>query len=160
MANPRDNLSLTLTEPEDGTVLVVRRGDAYEAIVRDDTNGAIRGRRWFPAANPDEPMTWRTALEYAEQVFTLGAPLDSSAPKTSVRVGQVWGDNDPRSTGRKVRVVEVDDTHATVEAYIHPGARHLHSKPPRRSRIRLDRFRPTATGYRLLQDAQEVPDGR
>ncbi|GII87093.1 hypothetical protein Ssi03_50830 [Sphaerisporangium siamense] len=78
-------------------------------------------------------------------------------PETpDVRPGQVWAGCDKRSAGRKVHVVEVGDTHAVVEAYIPPGARHLHTRPPRQSRIRLDRFRPTSTGYRLV--SAEAPD--
>ncbi|MFE9736151.1 hypothetical protein ACFYO9_37495 [Streptomyces sp. NPDC005863] len=52
--------------------------------------------------------------------------------------GQIWQDTDPRSSGRKVRIVEIGETHATV----HDGKR--------QSRIRLDRFRPTSTGYRYI----------
>ncbi len=155
MSNLKNRLADTLTEPGDGTVLIARRGDAYEAIVRDDTNGTGQGRHWYLAANPEEPMTWRTALEYADQVYALGAPLTPAAPRNVVRPGQVWADNDKRSSSRKLRVVEVDETHAIVEEYIPPGAR-LRTKPPRRSRIRLDRFRPTATGYRLVQEAPDA----
>lgn len=62
---------------------------------------------------------------------------------TTVEVGQVWADNDPRGYGRKLRVVEVDQTHATVEA--------VADQRGRRTRIRLDRFRQTANGYRLVE---------
>jgi hypothetical protein len=69
----------------------------------------------------------------------------------TVRLGQIWADNDPRGYGRKVRVVEIGDTHATVELHQprHPVSS---AKPGRRTRIRLDRFRPTSTGYRLVTD--------
>lgn len=53
-------------------------------------------------------------------------------------VGQIWQDNDPRGHGRRIRIMEIDDTHAVV----HDGKR--------RTRIRLDRFRPTSTGYRYV----------
>lgn len=67
-------------------------------------------------------------------------------------VGQIWQDNDPRSYGRKVCVVEITDTHALVELHQprHPVSS---AKPGRRTRIRLDRFRPTSTGYRYVGDA-------
>jgi hypothetical protein len=84
--------------------------------------------------------------------------MPDPAPEIRVKPGQIWADNDKRSAGRQVRVVEVGNTYATVEAYIPPAAQHLHSKPPRRSRILLTRFRPTSTGYRLVQDAEEAPD--
>lgn len=56
----------------------------------------------------------------------------------TVRAGQVWADNDKRSRGRRVNV---DEHHALVQ-----------SSTGTRTRIRLDRFRPNSTGYRLLTD--------
>jgi hypothetical protein len=71
-------------------------------------------------------------------------------------VDQIWQDNDPRSPGRYLKLIAVDDTHATavpVEwddlfGVAHPmgGAR--------ATRIRLDRFRPTSTGYRYVGTAK------
>ncbi|HEU4751613.1 MAG TPA: DUF6354 family protein [Armatimonadota bacterium] len=69
-----------------------------------------------------------------------------------VRPGQIWADNDKRSAGRKVRVVEVGETHATVEQVITGQT----ARKPRRSLIRLDRFRPTSTGYRLISDPAPI----
>jgi len=75
-----------------------------------------------------------------------------------VTVGQVWADNDHRSAGRRVLVVGVDDTHATVELLGQRGrAARGHdaaqvAEPGRRTRIRLDRFWPTSTGYRLVSE--------
>lgn len=65
-------------------------------------------------------------------------------------IGQIWQDADPRAYGRKVCIVEITDTHAIVELTVPRGAGHLHAKPGRRTRIRLDRFRPTSTGYRYI----------
>lgn len=69
-----------------------------------------------------------------------------------VKVGQVWQDADPRDQGRYLRVVETTDTHAIVMRTDRHGA--VWGKE-RRTRIRLDRFRPTSNGYRLIQDAPE-----
>jgi hypothetical protein len=74
-----------------------------------------------------------------------------------VRPGQIWQDNDKRSHGRQVRIIEVDDTHAVVELHVPRGAGHRGAKPGRRTRIRLNRFRPISTGYRLVEDAGEQP---
>ena len=72
-----------------------------------------------------------------------------------VRVGQIWADNDPRCRGRRtVRVAEVGETAAVVEAVTDWDGNK--STAPRRTSIRLNRFRPTSTGYRLIQD---VPGG-
>jgi hypothetical protein len=82
---------------------------------------------------------------------------DSTTP---VRPGQIWADNDKRSYGRKVRVVEIDATHATVELVDQRGRPAANTpvqraETGRQTRIRLDRFRPTSTGYRLHEDAPE-----
>lgn len=67
-----------------------------------------------------------------------------------VRVGQVWQDNDKRYRRRPrfLQVTFVGAEAATCEAwYDEPG--YL----ARTVRVRLDRFKPTSTGYRLVQDA-------
>ena len=75
-----------------------------------------------------------------------------------VRVGSVWADHDKRSAGRHVQVVAVDATHAKVELCSERGrpARGHEAapvaKPGRQTKIRLDRFRPTSTGYRLVSE--------
>ena len=63
--------------------------------------------------------------------------------------GQIWQDNDPRSCGRKIRIVGITGTHAVVELY-QPRQPVSSAKPGRRTRIRLDRFKPTSTGYRYV----------
>lgn len=73
----------------------------------------------------------------------------------AVQPGQIWADNDPRSTGRHIRVLTVDETHADVEQHL--PRRHSPAKPSRTTRIRLDRFRPTSTGYRLVRNADGTP---
>jgi hypothetical protein len=72
----------------------------------------------------------------------------------TVRPGQIWADNDKRSSGRKVRVLHVGETHATVQEEFPEGT--AGRRKPRQSRIRLDRFRPTSTGYRLVQEAPDA----
>lgn len=64
-----------------------------------------------------------------------------------VRVGQVWRDNDPRlqKCSRRIEVVEIDRDHAICKL---AGV-----ETKRRTRIRLNRFRPRSTGYVLEQDA-------
>jgi hypothetical protein len=66
-----------------------------------------------------------------------------------VRVGQVWADNDSRSSGRTLRVDAVDVRYAycTVLTAGEPGGR-----TGRHTRIALERMRPTSTGYRLVGD--------
>lgn len=71
-----------------------------------------------------------------------------------VRAGQLWQDNDPRIAeakkgNRMVRVTFVGPTHAQVETW-YDGEIGAHS---RTGRVRLDRFRPSSTGYKLVEDA-------
>lgn len=66
--------------------------------------------------------------------------------KVTVEVGQVWVDNDKRMSGREIRVVRIDGLYAFVQ--IIPG-RFRFAKSE--TRIRLDRFRPTSTGFRLKE---------
>lgn len=68
-----------------------------------------------------------------------------------IRPGQLWMDNDPRSTGRRLRVVEVDDRYAYCESPAGLGSK------SRKSRILIDRLHPTSTGYRLIEDPEGDP---
>jgi len=72
---------------------------------------------------------------------------------TEVRVGQVWADNDKRSEGRHVKVVFLDGTHAWVVRCSPTGRVFTNARGnAAKTRIRLDRFKPTSTGYRLVED--------
>jgi hypothetical protein len=85
----------------------------------------------------------------------------------TVRVGQVWADNDKRGYGRHVRVVAIEPAvpgdrytravpaRAVVEL-VKARKNWPDTKPGRRTRIKIDRFRPTSTGYCLIHD---VPGG-
>lgn len=74
---------------------------------------------------------------------------------SGVAAGQVWLDCDPRSAGRRIRVVEIDGRYAVVELVDKRGRPALghetqqKAEPGRRTRIRLDRFVERSTGYRL-----------
>ncbi len=61
-------------------------------------------------------------------------------PMPGPEVGQVWIDCDPRTHNRRVKVVEVGETHATL-APIDGG---------RKTRVRLDRF-ARSNGYRRAE---------
>jgi len=65
-------------------------------------------------------------------------------------VGQIWQDNDKRGYGRRIRIVEIDGAYAVVELVTPRRVGHSAAKPGRQTRIRLDRFRPTSTGYRYI----------
>lgn len=67
-------------------------------------------------------------------------------------VGQVWQDNDPRTGGRRLRIVAIDGDRAVVELYT-PRDGVVVVRPGRRTRIRLRRFRPTSNGYLYVGEA-------
>lgn len=63
-----------------------------------------------------------------------------------VQVGQVWKDNDPRAKERLLQIDEAGETHARASVVVvRKGG--FDKAPGRSVRIRLDRFRPTSTGY-------------
>ncbi len=59
-----------------------------------------------------------------------------------VKRGQIWRDNDPR-TPRQLKVVKLDGMYAICE----------NTALKRRTRVRLDRFKPVRTGYTLVYDS-------
>lgn len=76
--------------------------------------------------------------------------IDSAAFAPDVRIGQVWADNDWRSQGRTVIVLDIEDD-AAICAVVWPGRR-----PRRRTKISLRRFRANSTGYKLVSDVPKV----
>jgi hypothetical protein len=70
--------------------------------------------------------------------MTTSAAEKQSNPY-NVQVGQMWERCDRRDVGKRVRVESVGDTHAIVRSSGGPA-----------TKIRLDRFRPGSTGYRLV----------
>jgi hypothetical protein len=61
----------------------------------------------------------------------------------NVKIGETWGENDPRYTCEDRRIVEVitiSDGYAEIR----------HIKTGRRSRVRLDRFHGKRGGYSLM----------
>lgn len=75
----------------------------------------------------------------------VGAAMQSSLP-IKVRAGQWWRDNDPRHAGsaREIKVLEVVGDKALVQNQGGTG---------RKTKIKLSRFKPTNTGYKLVKDA-------
>ncbi|MGR6924264.1 hypothetical protein ACU635_59225 [[Actinomadura] parvosata] len=132
------------------------------------------------AGTPRDPVTRRlpAALGGGPGHLTeeQGSMTTSAAEPPAVRAGQVWADNDPRAAGRTLRVERLDgdqaicmvltnsdSTQRHLDAYARPRP---HSNRPilrdtrgTLRRIALSRFRPTSTGYRLVEDSAGVPDG-
>ena len=68
-------------------------------------------------------------------------------------VGQIWQDNDKRADNRLIWIERTDTTHAHVrQVALTADGKPVPLPGVRRTRIRLDRFRPTATGYRYIAD--------
>jgi hypothetical protein len=83
------------------------------------------------------------------------------AEQPGVRVGQVWKDNDKRSGERLLKVYALDEQTVWTRdnrAVSVPIARCRRLVGPNREpvgrwlEIRVDRFRPTSTGYRLVEE--------
>lgn len=94
----------------------------------------------------------------------------NAAPE--VRVGQVWADNDPRSAGRTVEVIEIGLTKDRITSRRGwAGRTEVREEKPavrvrtltvsrnvsistigRETLVLLDRFRPIKTGYQLIKD--------
>jgi hypothetical protein len=64
----------------------------------------------------------------------------------TVKVGQVWMDCDKRMYNRKLLVVRIEGDHALCA-----NAADRNGKA--RTKIRLDRFRKSSTGFILVHDA-------
>ncbi len=109
--------------------------------------------RWSGYAMADCPGAGEPPADTDTLSDTADSRPDTSADNPDVRVGQVWQDCDRRGYGRKLRVETIDGTHATcVEVHITPQGAVVLSTPVRRTRIKISRFRPTSTGYRLIRD--------
>jgi hypothetical protein len=82
----------------------------------------------------------------------------AAAAANAVKPGQIWQDCDPRSYGRHLLVETIEEPAGRAPAravVLLVGANgDVHGRE-RRTRIKLDRFRPTSNGYRLIRDVQE-----
>lgn len=80
--------------------------------------------------------------------------MTEPTPVPAPAVGQIWADNDPRVPDRFLEIVSVDDTHATMRQVARtPQGASAILPGVRSTRIRLDRFRPTSTGYQYIGEA-------
>lgn len=70
-----------------------------------------------------------------------------NANPEDVKVGQVWADNDWREAGRQMRVDRIEGDHAFCTVTAQKDGKLNRRK---RTRIRLDRFKPTQRGYVLV----------
>lgn len=71
---------VTANEPPDGSVLIIKDGDGFRIIERDDTVAAERSanpnERWFDCADGlADPMPLYQHLKYADTVYALGEKL-------------------------------------------------------------------------------------
>lgn len=80
---------------------------------------------------------------------------------TEVKPGSIWADNDERSAGRTLRVERIEDgkavctilTNITVtQVELERGVKRLRDMRGKTTRISLARFKPTSSGYRLVED--------
>jgi hypothetical protein len=69
--------------------------------------------------------------------------------RVTVKVGQVWEDNDPRGYGRQLKVVAIEGAYAICEV-VYAG-RFSDVVAGTRRKILLRRMRPNSKGYRLVE---------
>lgn len=78
-----------------------------------------------------------------------------------VRPGQIWADNDKRSSGRTIRVDEIIGSPQGDRVAVCTILTNRDAADPndwgtdmrgRKVRIKVRRFRPTSTGYRLIEN--------
>lgn len=69
-------------------------------------------------------------------------------PSQPLAVGQIWEDMDPRGR-RRFRILALEGERAVCQTLA----------TGRRTRIRTSRFRPTASGYHLIEQAPGVAQG-
>jgi hypothetical protein len=75
-------------------------------------------------------------------------PLSKSTPL--IAVGQVWKDNDPRITKPRLLTIKAINERVLCEITEPDG-----TQRGRTTVIAKKRFRPTSTGYMLVQEAPE-----
>lgn len=120
----------------------------------------LSARQSAPEALPrlTRPTNTRTSRRWAHSrsVPTHLEPAMTYQPTTPApAIGQIWQDNDKRSYERYIRIVDLDASRATVRqvAYNPTDGTAVVLPGVRVTRIRLDRFRPTSTGYRYISPA-------
>lgn len=110
------------------------------AAVEEVVNGRYWGTYW------GEVMIPRTQL--LEALAVPAPELEPEQPKVLPR--QVWADNDSRNEGRTLLVNAIENGKAVctvlAPAFDNPIGRSGH-----KVRILLNRFKPTGTGYRMIQ---------
>lgn len=65
-----------------------------------------------------------------------------------VRIGQIWMDCDKRMQNRKVQVTRIEGDYAFCRHWAQIGG-----ASGRETRIRLDRFKKSSTGWLLVHDS-------
>lgn len=76
---------------------------------------------------------------------------------TTVETGQIWADLDPRAEGRRVHIVQVGLTHATVRTV--KASASAPKSLGREVSVSLKRFGVGARGYRLVAPVRVVARG-
>lgn len=69
-----------------------------------------------------------------------------------IKAGQIWKDNDKRGSERYLRIIRVEGDKAVCQRVFNtPDRGWLNIAKFRETRIAVRRFRPTSTGYVLVQ---------
>lgn len=134
----------------------------WDVETRDRTGWVVCGRAAKARALENLGANRLVCGVHARSARALGYDLED-LPGPGVRVGQVWTDADYRNAGRTLRVDTISDGRAVCTILTNADGHQRLLDDKRGSyggqdmrgktvRIRLDRFRPTSTGYRLVTD--------
>ena len=89
--------------------------------------------------------------------MSLNQMKSTNVPLLNVNVGEVWAENDRRSVGRTFRVDSLDQDYVFVTVLtVAVNASDIGIGASKR--ILRRRFRPVASGYRLMGAVEEVPE--
>src|SRR5690606_34003686 len=121
-------------------------GSAMSPSAPDPSTAASRA-----ALTPGETMPEQTTETLMTEITNVHG--------TVIRVGQVWADNDSRGQGlrglRTLNVVAIEKGY--VRRAICEVLTDWDGEPPQRARevrIKVDRMRPTSSGYRLVEETR------
>lgn len=78
----------------------------------------------------------------------------SKAERITPKVGQVWADNDPRATGRTLKIIAIDGERVQFEVITNRdnASPHEQDRRGRKTWVKAARLIPTMTGYRFIKE--------
>ena len=70
----------------------------------------------------------------------------------TVKINQIWKDNDKRVSDRYLKVFKIEDSKA--HCYVSNSEDFQETETPKTTKVSIKRFKPNSTGYKLIHDAE------